>query len=166
MAKIWLTQGQFATFSEADAGLLLQYKWFAVFLGGKYYAATKISGRRVLMHRMLMGLQNGDKTIVDHINGSGLDNQRDNIRLADATINQRNRVKNSNNTTGKTGIYFRPSHGSYGAWSASGMVAGRLVSKTFGCKSRGYEEAKRMAEAWRNQHEANNEITVREGVAA
>ena len=166
MAKIDLTQGQLTVFSDEDAAIVLQYKWFAVLLGGHFYAATKVLGKRVLMHRMLMGLQIGDPVIVDHINGDGLDNRRENMRLADPKTNQRNRVRNSNNTTGKSGIYYRPTHGKDGAWMAAGLVDGKLVTKTFGCTRRGIDEAKRLAEAWRNEHEMKHGIIVREGVSA
>lgn len=166
MAMIPLTQGKFAQFSDADAATILQHKWWAVFLGAGWYAATKIQGRRVLMHRLLMGLQVGDKTIVDHINGDGLDNRKENIRLANHTLNMRNRKRNSNNTTGKSGIHFRASHGPSGAWVAVAMRDGKFVTKSFGCHRRGADEARRLAEEWRNAHEAEYGITVREGEIA
>jgi hypothetical protein len=167
MAKIQLTQGKDARFDDADASTVLQHKWFAVRLGGAYfYAATKIDGVRVLMHRLLLGLAIGDEAIVDHIDGDGLNNCRANIRLASHAINQRNRRRNRNNKTGVSGLVFRPTHGSAGTWVATAMIDGRLRTKTFGCLRRGHDEARRLAVEWRKQHEAKYGITVREGVAA
>ena len=166
MAMIPLTQGKFAHFSDEDAALVMQHKWWAVFLGSGWYAATKIQGRRVLMHRMLMGLQIGEKTLVDHIDGNGLNNKRENIRLANHTLNMRNRKRNTNNASGRSGVHFRPNHGSSGTWVAVAMRNGKFVTKSFGCLKRGSDEAKRLAEEWRNAHELEYNITVREGELA
>ena len=166
MAKIEITQGQFVTFDDDDAPTILSYKWFAVNLGGIFYAATKINGSRVLMHRMLMGFPIGDPRIIDHIDGAGLNNRRVNLRESNDTLNQRNRRINKNNTSGKSGIVFRANHGSAGTWVATAMRDGKLRTKSFGCLKRGSEVARVLAEHWRSAHEAEYGITVREGVTA
>jgi hypothetical protein len=164
MAKIALTQGKSAVFDDADACLVLQHKWWAARFGDHFYAATKIAGRRVLMHRLLLGLSVGDSAMGDHIDGNGLNNKRDNIRVATDTINQRNRKRNRNNSTGVSGVVFREGHGSAGTWVATAMVDGKLKTKSFGCLKRGASEAKRLAIEWRRLHEVSHGITVREGV--
>jgi hypothetical protein len=167
MAVIELTQGKWMTISDSDVALTCAHKWWAVQLGRTaYYAATKIAGKRVLLHRLLMGLSVGDPLMVDHRDGDGLNNTRENLRLATATINMRNRVRNSNNTSGVSGVHFRAKHGSAGAWVAVACREGRSVTKTFGCLRRGSAAAERLAIAWRKAHEVEYEITVREGVLA
>jgi len=115
---------------------------------------------------MLMGLAVGDPTLVDHIDGDGLNNRRTNIRYADHTINMRNRKRNVNNTSGKSGVVFRADHGPAGAWSAIACIDGKFVQKTFGCLKRGNDAARALAEKWRNDHEIKCGITVREGEIA
>jgi len=44
------------------------------------------------MHREVLGLEPGDGLAVDHINGNGLDNRRENLRIADKAQNQHNCV--------------------------------------------------------------------------
>lgn len=57
------------------------------------YAGAKIGGKRVHMHRLLLGLTPGDGAIVDHINRDKLDNRRENLRVGDASLNAQNRVR-------------------------------------------------------------------------
>ncbi|AID50526.1 putative hnh endonuclease [Bacillus phage CP-51] len=66
---------------------------------GKYYAVARTlgSGKMVSMHRFLLGANEED--VVDHRDGDGMNNRKDNIRLATYEINARNiqhRKKSSN----------------------------------------------------------------------
>lgn len=47
----------------------------------------------VLMHRVIMGLEPGDKREVDHINRDKLDNRKSNLRIVTSGENNRNRSK-------------------------------------------------------------------------
>lgn len=86
--KILLTQGKAALVDDKDYEVLSRYNWHYVSQG---YAARKekIKGKRkvVLMHRQI--LRATDKW-VDHINGDGLDNRRENIRLVTPSQNRMN----------------------------------------------------------------------------
>ena len=55
-----------------------------------FYAGRRCGNRRLRMHRQVLGLS--DSTIeVDHVNGNGLDNRRENLRSSTRSENQRNR---------------------------------------------------------------------------
>lgn len=89
--EIPLTQGLFARVSEQDVALLLPHKWHATqHKAGKQYAAARIDGKTVYMHRLITGAQ-GRLNYVDHINHDGLDNRRENLRVVTPLQNARNR---------------------------------------------------------------------------
>lgn len=88
---------------DADYELVSGFRW-SVLIGknGYPYAMRWVSSKPVLMHRFLLSTPKG--MVVDHINGNGLDNRRENIRICSHTENMRNRRINRNNTTGFKGV--------------------------------------------------------------
>ncbi len=56
-----------------------QFHWYADLIGKTYYAATKVQGRKLYLHRYVM--QAGDKQLVDHEDCNGLNCQRSNLRF-------------------------------------------------------------------------------------
>jgi len=77
-----------------------QRRWDKIY----YYAIARTEPRRnspvVSMHRLLMAV-NVD---VDHRNGDGLDNRRNNLRAATSGNNTRNQALRCTNTTGFKGV--------------------------------------------------------------
>lgn len=136
-----LTQGKVAIVDEADAEMVSRYRWCYLNVG---YAARheRIDGkdRMILMHRFLLGAS--PEQLVDHINGNGLDNRRENIRLCTKADNQRNQRRNSKNTTGYKGVSFDKARGKY---IASIQVLGTQIHlgrfSTAEEASKAYEEA-------------------------
>ena len=72
------------------------------------YAGTKIvdTGEKILMHRLIL---KGDTSMpVDHIDGNGLNNRLNNIRIATYSHNMQNIGIRKSNTSGYTGVYANP----------------------------------------------------------
>ena len=95
MKLIPLSQGKFAQVDDKDFEELSKYKWHAFKVTANLFYARrnqKINGKQrqsgILMHRQILNICN--RMFVDHINGNGLDNTRNNIRLCNATQNNRN----------------------------------------------------------------------------
>lgn len=99
-AFVPLTKGYEAMIDASDVGLVEGYSWQAFVRrrkdGGYFpiYAmaySLKNDGprRRLLMHRVINPTPQG--MVVDHINGDGLDNRRQNLRTVTQNQNMRNR---------------------------------------------------------------------------
>jgi hypothetical protein len=83
-----LTHGLHAIVDAADFEWLSQYQWF---LWGPGYAARRVRGGVILMHREIMKAPPGKD--VDHFNGHPSDNRRRNLRICTRSENLRNTHK-------------------------------------------------------------------------
>lgn len=136
MKLLPLSQGKHAIVDEADYEWLSQWKWCAASFNGKWYAARmrrKPESGIALMHREIMGAAAGEYT--DHINGDGLDNRRENLRLCSHAQNMSNSRHRSNNKSGFRGV-DRPNP--KGRWRAKITVNRRSIHL-------GYYDAKEEA---------------------
>jgi hypothetical protein len=95
---------------DGDYEWLSKFRWRVI---GKGYAArnvadkTKASGRTAsYMHREILGLERGDATVVDHINGNPLDNRRCNLRACNISQNGMNRGAAAHNKSGLKGVFW------------------------------------------------------------
>lgn len=87
-----LTQGKVAIVDLEDYDRLSQFKWHAFKGRSGWYARRGLNDRTwEWMHRFLAGAVKGQK--VDHQNGDGLDNRRDNLRFTTNTLNNANRSR-------------------------------------------------------------------------
>jgi len=101
MKTIELTRGKVAIVDDDDYDRVSKYKWFSVWDGHNWYAAT---GHGCLkLHRFIMEIDN-PKIEIDHIDGDGLNCQRENMRECGHAQNLRNRGLDSNNTSGFKGV--------------------------------------------------------------
>lgn len=102
--------GMFATIDEEDADKVSGFRWnvrkdvntfsatAAVYLGGR---RQKI----VSMHRIIMPCPEG--MMIDHINLDGLDNRKENLRIAANSQNVMNQGLRSSNSSGFKGVYWK-----------------------------------------------------------
>ncbi len=140
------------TYDLADHDLISRHRWH-VNNGG--YAYTSSSGGRadrhhVLLHRMLLGLDRGDKRIGDHVNGDRTDNRRSNLRVADHALNAANQaIINDRGTSKYRGVCWDKS---VEKWKAYGHVNGRLHNLGFFLDE---DEAAGVAFDFRAEHHAD-----------
>jgi hypothetical protein len=88
---------------------LSKYKWYIKGCFGKFYAARNYKydskqTKSVAMHREIMNAPKG--LLVDHRNGNGLDNRRENLRLATRSQNNCNTTKRKNTSSRFVGVSF------------------------------------------------------------
>ena len=102
--RIPLGNGVFATVDAGDYEELSKYKWYAYRFGHTVYAACRIKGRQVYMHRMLMRPRKG--YVVDHIDRNGLNNRRSNLRVVTPRQNRAN-AGPCGGTSQYVGVYRR-----------------------------------------------------------
>lgn len=111
---IHLSRGQVAIVDEADYGWLNRFSWAAQYNAPdkRWYAfrCVRIPGtrrhERIYMHRLLLGLNKGDRKHGDHKNGDSLDNRRSNLRVATVAENRRNCKRYRTNTSGYRGVHY------------------------------------------------------------
>ena len=106
VAFVPLTQGYEAIIDAADAEAVKAWDWYAKMNGGTTYAVrTCREGQRqrtVMLHRFLLGGQSGPH--VDHRDGDGLNNRRNNLRSATCQQNQHNAKRRADNKSGVKGV--------------------------------------------------------------
>jgi hypothetical protein len=124
---IKLTQGKEAIVDDSDFYNLNKYKWCAKKDTNTYYAMRKAdlpNGKRttILMHREILPLPQG--LLVDHIDGNGLNNQRENLRPCTCMENTRNAVGKKNSTSMYKGVDWVSRDA---VWRSSIRVKGRLI---------------------------------------
>lgn len=100
-----------ALVDQEDLPLVAPYTWRLVQGERINYARTRIKGRPVLLHRFLLNAPK--RANVDHVNGDGLDNRRENLRFATHSQNAANLTAPPRGKSGIRGVHF-----SKGRWNA------------------------------------------------
>lgn len=117
MQELKLTRGKVALISDIDA-IENVFKWTATPVkNGRWYAVRRkqINNkvRVIYLHRSILNPPNGYQ--VDHINGNGLDNRRENLRLVNQAQNNMNAGKRIGASSNYKGVGF---HKKAGKWRA------------------------------------------------
>lgn len=105
--EIKLTRGMVALV-DPEWHWLDAWKWYALKIDNVWYARHNENipdGRLIVyMHRIIMGAVAGQK--VDHRNGDGLDNRRENLRFCSNSQNFQNARKRKNSTSIYKGVFW------------------------------------------------------------
>lgn len=110
LMEIQTPQGKVIIIDDEDFEIIKRHKWNAVVSHKKWYAYT-VKTPQISMHRLIMKAKPGQ--IVDHINGNGLDNRKENLRFCTIAENNRNRGLVRTNTTGFQGVHFDKVRGKF-----------------------------------------------------
>lgn len=107
MAEIRCASGEIVLIDDKDFHWLNTRCWHILKTGPNkdyLYARCSIGDKEVLMHRLILGVDETQK--VDHENGNGLDNRRHNIRPSTHAQNMQNRRRLAANVSGYKGVYL------------------------------------------------------------
>jgi hypothetical protein len=88
MKEIKLTQGKVALVDDEDFEYLNRFKWQAAKKRHTFYAVRTVNRISIRMHRVIMNYPLGFE--VDHKNGNGLNNTRNNLRICSRRQNSFN----------------------------------------------------------------------------
>jgi hypothetical protein len=123
MKEVSLTRGMVALIDDADAELVEAFNWRAE-KGTATFYARKTGPRperiQTSMHRLILGLERGDRLCCDHIDGNGLNNQRHNLRVATYKQNAANRTASRNALSHYNGVTLDKRVGKWRAQIQSG----------------------------------------------
>jgi hypothetical protein len=84
-------------------------KWYYRCMNQSSFNEYAMSGnRRISVHRVVMDAPKGMD--VDHINGNGLDNRKENLRICTRSQNAMNQKLKSHSVSGYKGVQYIPTH--------------------------------------------------------
>lgn len=77
---------------EEDYDRVSKYNWFINNQPNTKYCQANISingkKKKLILHRFIMGLEHGNKLVVNHKDGNGLNNAKSNLEICDQKYNQ------------------------------------------------------------------------------
>ena len=114
---------------DEDFEYLNQWTWYVRRDRNRFYATgySKSSDQkyvRIDMHRAVLRLTTGDGIRIDHINGNGLDNRKENLRIASRAENGMNRGKFAKTSSRYKGVRW---HKCEAKWNAQIKSKGRYI---------------------------------------
>lgn len=143
MIAIPLTRGKTALVDDQDA-YLAEYKWRVVTPKAfNHYAVRQVNGRTVYMHRVILS----DAPMVDHVNGDGLDNRRQNLRPATHEGQMRNTRRRKIGTSAFKGVSFDKGYRRK-PWRAQLWAGSVYLSRYFATE----QDAAQQYDKWARQY--------------
>ena len=99
-----LTQGYFAIVDADDYERISKHKWCVGKSANRLYAKRLYKGKTIRMHQVIADCTIGN--VIDHINGDGLDNRKNNLRVCTQSDNMKNIKMRKNNISGVRGVHW------------------------------------------------------------
>lgn len=159
--RVWVAPKRFALIDDEDAERVAKFDWRMTSGGRTNYAKTesqRLGAKWRWLHRYIVDAP--PDAIVDHINGNGLDNRRENLRIVTSAQNSQNQfVQAGNDKTSR----FKGVHWDSGAsrWVAS--IASRYLGQFIeeADAARAYDRA--AVAAWGEYSRTNESMGLYDG---
>jgi len=159
-------ENTYTIINKNDYPIIKNYCWrvLKTEYGNTFYACASLRStynyehKNILMHRLL--LSPIDEYVVDHKDGNGLNNRRNNIRICTHLQTSMNRKKNTNNSSGIAGVFWSST---YNKWEVGITIGhkqrflGRFTNKEDAIKAR-----KEGEEKYRGEYSFDNSRGVNE----
>jgi hypothetical protein len=127
VAYVTLTQGCESIIDAADAEFVGRWNWCVIVDGPRRYAISGSAAFKEIkasrLHRAILGVTGSE--IVDHIDGNGLNNRRQNLRIVSPSENAQNARARKGTESGYKGVFF---HKKNNNWRAQIMANGKRYS--------------------------------------
>lgn len=117
--------GKYVAIVSIEDSDLADFNWMVLLQPTRNtnYAERQIgttARKHILLHRVILervlGRVLAENEVPDHINGNGLDNRRENLRVATKAQNHQNAQKRKDNTSGYKGVSLHKETGRYVAY--------------------------------------------------
>jgi len=134
------TEPVFAEIDEDDMERVSQYRWSKYKPNHTTYAQSYINGKHMYLHRFIMGLGDyqEDKRIIDHKDGNGLNNKKENLTICDYLHNNQS-FRKHHGTKGVGDVYYKTNEKRVKRWRARIIINGVRHIKYFLTEQEGRE---------------------------
>lgn len=136
MKEILLSKGFVTLVDDEDFERINALSWYAHKGKHTYYARTdiyiafkngKTKSKKIYLHRLILNITESSSKI-DHKDGNGLNNCKENLRLVSGSQNNtNNNNKRTDNSSGFRGVSYIKNPKQKNKWSAYGRNNGRRV---------------------------------------
>ncbi len=90
---------------DEDYDRVVKYKWHLSKRNNlKYAVSSRGTNNYIKLHRLILDAK--ENQLIDHINGNGLDNRKENLRFCSSVQNQMNTKIRKDNTSGHRGVMW------------------------------------------------------------